>query len=307
LGLSNGRSAWYTEPATSKHEHWTFELCADHRWRIAITYVARPIVSIASLFHHFEEEKRFPSMPLEERSQKHGRSSYVAFVENCEKCLDGNPAKVEITPFVSDLGDNSEFPSLSSGPAQTQQQNSAWGLRNVSQNAPLPQSSAAPRLPKPLLPQNLSLQPTQPSTQASQPQQQQRTATQDSSSSTFPTLRSGSEEYRLDNEGNGIDPPQATEQPRGPDDFPPLGGMLGQDIIQVRHLGQNAQLNGLGGNDANVSVLGNAQRNGTANESTSIGGSSPSTTSADKTRSPATNNSHGTELSPIHVLKRCED
>jgi len=202
------------------------------------------------------------------------------------------------------MGDNSEFPSLSSGPAQTQQQNSAWGLRNVSQNAPLPQSSAAPRLPKPLLPQKMSSQPTQPSTQASQSQQQQRAITQDSSTSTFPTLRSGSDEYRLNDEGNGIDPPQATEQPRGPDDFPPLGGMLGHDHTQVRHLGQSAQLNGLGGNDANVGVLGNTQRNGTVNEPTSIGGSSPSTTSADKTRSPATNVSHGTELSPTHVLKR---
>lgn len=206
--------------------------------------------------------------------------------------------EMENTPFISDTNDDREFPSLSSGPAQAQQQNTAWGLRNVSQNAPVPQTSA-PRVLKPNQPQAASSQIPELSTQSSQAQQQQsRSTLQDVQATPFPVARSGLEEHRFEEQGSVNESARSSEQTRGIDDFPPLGGLSGMDVQQGRRLGQGQgpQLSGLGSSVANAGVLGNVQRNGTTIEHTSIGGSSPSATSTDKVRSPITNASQGTLL-----------
>jgi len=46
MGISNGRSAWPTQPAIAIHKYELVELCPNNRWRVPITNVARSIVSL---------------------------------------------------------------------------------------------------------------------------------------------------------------------------------------------------------------------------------------------------------------------
>lgn len=205
-------------------------------------------------------------------------------------------SNIENRPFKSNVDDISEFPSLGagSGTAQNTQQ-PTWGnqpLRATPQNV-LTAPSSIQRLSKQSLTNAASSQTIEPATQPSS-QQVQRPAPQDPrTTSPFPPVRPALEEYHFEDQGSSKEPVRTTEKVRGTDDFPPLSGLAGGDTIQPRRAGQTTQLSGLGSGGPNSGVLGSSQRNGNGNETIPVHGSSPSTTSADKIRSPISNDSQG--------------